>query len=141
MCLLYGKIYIYVSVNMDNQLLSKALFRKCVCLVSSFVMTHTDKLFSVCVSSHRLTFVCVCCHTMLVWQIGERDSVSEANRYVSEANRYVGEAKKRPTGARIWGPQGPEILVCYIFHFVYRDTFYLGYHFINVNFAHMCLLF
>ena len=41
---------------------------------------------------------------MLVWQIGERDSVSEANR-------NVGEAKKRPAGARIWGPQGPEILV------------------------------
>ena len=30
---------------------------------------------------------------------------------MSEANRYVGEARKRPAGARIWGP---EILVVYI---------------------------
>ena len=42
-------------------------------------------------------------------QIGERDSVNEANKYVSEANRYVGEvnryvgeARKLPAGARIW---------------------------------------
>ena len=66
--------------------------------------THTHRLTFVCVSSHRQTFVCVCRHTMLVWQIGEGDSASKANRYVSEANRYVGEARKRPAGARILGP-------------------------------------
>ena len=58
-----------------------------------------------CVSvSHFCLLVCVCVVTLQGGQIGERDSVSEANRYVSEANIYVGEERKRPAGARIWGP-------------------------------------
>ena len=52
--------------------------------------------------------VCVCVVTLQEGQIGERDSVSEANR-------YVGGARKCPAGARIWGPLGPEILVDDIF--------------------------
>ena len=53
----------------------------------------------VCVVTQTNFCLCVCVVTLQVGQIGERDSVSEANRYVSEANRYVGEAK------------GPKILV------------------------------
>ena len=115
-CIMQCNIYIYIKRY------SVTSVRK----VSSFVTTHTHRLtfvcVCVCVSSHRLTFVCVCvcvsshiltfvcvcvcCHTMLVWQIGERDSVSEATRYVSEANRYVGEARKPPQGLE-FGPIGP----------------------------------
>ena len=66
-------------------------FCLCVCVC---VVTQTN--FCLCVSSHYVSqLVCVCGVTLQEGQIGERDSVSEANR-------YVGEERKHPAGARIW---------------------------------------
>ena len=75
-----------------------------------FVITQTN--FCVCVVKQTNFCLCVfvitvCVVTLQGLQIGETDSVSEANRYLSEANRYIGEARKRPAGARISGPVGP----------------------------------
>ena len=91
------KLLFYIYKALFRCHVSRVLF--CLCVV-----TQTNFCLCVCVVTQTNFCLCVCVVTLQGGQIGERDSVSEAKKYVSEANRYVGEARKRPAGARIWGP-------------------------------------